>query len=484
VIRRARRVSVWTLIVAAALLAGVAVRVWVLSSPLGTLDADEGIVGLMARHALDGEFSVFYWLSLYGGSQESLLSAAVFAVAGSSVVALKLVPIALFAGAAVLTWLVGRRTVGEPAARVAAALLWVWPPFFVYWTTKERGFYGVGLVCGLTVLWLTLRLRERDSRPDAALVGFAFGFGVWATQQSLLLSVPALAWLAWRRPRAFRLAPYGVGGFVLGALPWLAWNAAHGLRAVFPTAAAAQDSSYGERFVDLFTTVLPTWLGLRLPYTLDWTFGRVVGVGSLVIALVAFGIALVRRPRGLEPLLVCAVLSPFLYAVSTYTYFVAEPRYLVFVSPLPALFVARLLTRPVVAGVVLAAAVAFSVYGLTRIQEQRLFLPRAARDVRVPTDMGPLIRFLEEHGANRVLADYWVAYRLSFESDERVIATSTRFVRYPPHDRLVRRSAYPSRVFVEGQVKERLAREDLLRRGYRRYVVDGFVAYIHDRSPG
>jgi hypothetical protein len=98
--------------------------------------------------------------------------------------------------------------------------------------------------------------------------------------------------------------------------------------------------------------------------------------------------------------------------------------------------------------------------------------------------MGPLIRFLEEHGANRVLADYWVAYRLSFESDERVIATSTRFVRYPPHDRLVRRSAYPSRVFVEGQVKERLARGDLLRRGYRRYVVDGFVAYIHDRSPG
>ena len=81
-------------------------------------------------------------------------------------------------------------------AALAAALLWVWPPFFVYWTTKERGFYGVGLVCGLAVLWLALRLRERDSRLDAALLGFAFGFGVWATQQSLLLSVPALAWLA------------------------------------------------------------------------------------------------------------------------------------------------------------------------------------------------------------------------------------------------------------------------------------------------
>ena len=367
---------------------------------------------------------------------------------------------------------------------MAAALLWVWPPFFVWWTTKARAFYGLGLVCGLAVLWLALRLRDRGSRLDAALLGFAFGFGVWATQQSLLLSVPALVWLAWRRPRTYRLAPLGVLGFVVGALPWLAYNAAHGWDAVVPVAAAAGHRSYGERLVDLFTTVLPTWLGLRLPYTLDWTFGRVVGVVSLGVALAALGIALLRRPRGLEPLLVATVLSPFLYAASTYTCYVAEPRYLVFMAPLPALFVARLLTRPAVAAVVLAAAVGFSVYGLSRIDEQGAFVPLAAKEVRMPPDIGPLIRFLETHRATRVLADYWVAYRLSFESRERIIATSTGFVRYQPHDRLVRRSAYPSRVFVAGQVKELLARAELLPRGYRRYVVDGFVAYIHDRSPG
>lgn len=474
-----RRAPFWTLLAVAAVVAGSIMRAWILASRLGTLEADEAIVGLMARHALDGELSVFYWLSLYGGSQEALLTAAVFAVVGSSVLALKAVPIVLFGAAAVLTWLVGRRTVGEPAARVGAALLWVWPPFFVWWTTKARAFYGLGLVCGLVVFWLALRLRERDSRRDAALLGFAFGFGVWATQQSLLLSVPALLWLAWRRPRAYRLAPLGAMGFAIGALPWLAWNARNGWKAVFPSAVAAEDSSYIERLGDLFTTVLPTWLGLRLPYTLDWVFGRAVGVALLALVLAGFAAALVRRPRALEPLLVAGVLFPFLYAASSYTYYVAEPRYLVFVAPLPALLLGRLLTRPWVAAVALTGAVAFSAYGLTRIEEQGRFLPRAARDVRVPPDMGPLIDFLERRGATRVLADYWVAYRLSFESRERVIATSTRFVRYVPHDRLVRRSAYPSRVFVEGQVKERLARADLLRRGYRRYRVGGFVAYVH-----
>ena len=127
------------------------------------------------------------------------------------------------------------------------------------------------------------------------------------------------------------------------------------------------------------------------PYTLDWTFGRVVGVVSLGVALAALGIALLRRPRWLEPLLVATVLSPFLYAASTYTYYVAEPRYLVSMAPLPALFVARLLTRPAVAAVVLAAAVGFSVYGLSRIDEQGAFVPLAAKEVRMPPVIGPLI---------------------------------------------------------------------------------------------
>jgi hypothetical protein len=79
-----------------------------------------------------------------------------------------------------------------------------------------------------------------------------------------------------------------------------------------------------------------------------------------------------------------------------------------------------------------------------------------------------------------VLADYWIAYRLSFESAERVIATSTGFVRYQPHDRLVRRSAHPARVFVQESTVESRARRDLEAEGYRRLAVDGFVVYVHD----
>jgi hypothetical protein len=466
-------------LVVAAVLAGLALRVWVLASPLGTLDADEAVVGLMARHVLDGDVSVFYWGALYGGSQEALLAAPVFAVAGSSVLALKLVSLAIFAASAVLVWLVGRRTVGEPAARIGAALFWLWPPFLVWWSTKERAFYGSGLVIGLVAVLLALRLRERDSRLDAAGLGLAVGLGVWATLQSWLLALPAIVWLVWRRPAALRLAWLAVPAAVLGAAPWLGWNLRYHWNAVVPESVAGAESTYLGRFWDFFSTVLPTWLGLRIPYSLDWTFGPAVGVALLVVALAGFGYLVVRRPPGLEPLLVLGAAFPFLYAASAYTFLITEPRYLVFLPPVLALLLGWALERRRLAAAGLAIALAVTVIGLRALERQDLFTPEV-HEGGITTDVGPLISRLEREGVDHVFANYWLAYRISFESDERVVATSTGHVRYQPHDREVRADTRAAYVFFTGAPDER---PDLQRQGYRRIREGPFAIYVpHARS--
>ena len=466
------------LILGGAVVLGIAIRIWIFLSPLATLDADEAIVGLMARRALDGHFYALYWLSPYGGTQEVFLAAAAFAVAGSSVAVLKLVSLALFAACAVLVWRIGVRTVGEPAARLGAAVFWVFPAYMVWWTTKARGYYGVGLLCELGVILLALRLRERDSRRDAALLGLALGCGVWATLQFLLGALPALAWLAWRRPRAFRLAWIAVPAFAVGAGPWLLWNAQNGWSAVIPRAAAGEGTTYVERLGNLFTTTLPTWLGVRVPFSLDWLLGPVVGWAVIAVALAGFAFLLVRRPSGLEPLLVIGVAFPFLYAASSFTYFVDEPRYLVYLAPVTTLLLGRALAgrRAAVAG--LTAGLALTVTGLIRMERDGLFQPLAP-DVRIPADIGPLVSVLERESAHRVLADYWIAYRLSFETDERILATSTGFVRDLQADRIVRSASRPAYVFLAGSRTEAAARARLTAGGYRRLLAGGFVVYVH-----
>ena len=460
---------------------GVGLRIWVLASPLGTLDADEAVRGLMARHVLDGEFSVFFWLQAYAGSQDALLTAALFALFGSSTLALKVEPLVLYAIAAVLVWRVGRRVLDEPTARLSAVLFWIWPPFLVWFSTKAL--YGFGLVCSLVVVLLALRLAERSSRIDAAALGLALGLGWWAVAQMMLLLVlPFLVWLAFTRPAVLRLAWISLVGFVVGAAPWLAWNASNDWLSLRLRPETGVESGYFERLVDIFTVILPTWLGLRVPYSLDWLLGRALGATAFVLLAIAFVYALVRwRPR-LRVLLVTVALFPFALALSPFAYYVDTPRYVVAIAPAIALLLGALIARaPTFAVAGIALALILSVAGLARLERDGLHVighPHGG----IPKDISPLIALLEREGANRVLADYWIAYRISFESEERVIATPTGFVRYAPHDELVRGARFPAHVYLPRDPREANARARLEARGYRRVESERFVVYLPPRQ--
>ena len=67
-------------IVVVAVVLGVALRIWLVSSALGPFDSDEAVAGLMGRHMLHGEFFTFYWGQPYGGTQEAALLALLYAV--------------------------------------------------------------------------------------------------------------------------------------------------------------------------------------------------------------------------------------------------------------------------------------------------------------------------------------------------------------------------------------------------------------------
>ena len=146
-------------------------RVWIYRSLLGIPNSDESIVGLMVLHAMHGKLTTFYWGSPYAGPQEVLLSVPVFAVAGVNYLALRVVPIALSAVAAIVVWRVGRRTIGEPGAVAAAGLLWLWPPFNLFQLTQQQSFYAADVFYCALLLLLGLRIVEAaDARNRVGLL--------------------------------------------------------------------------------------------------------------------------------------------------------------------------------------------------------------------------------------------------------------------------------------------------------------------------
>jgi dolichyl-phosphate-mannose-protein mannosyltransferase len=493
--------SRWGVTFALTGVAGIALRIWVYRSALGTPNADEAVVGLMARHVLDGELTTFYWGQAYGGSQEALLTAPVFFIAGSSWLALRMIPIALSAVAALLIWRVGRRTIGEPAALAAAAVFWIWPPFVLYQLVHQQGFYASNVVyCGLLLL-LALRVVERPDRTRVGLFGLVLGLAFWQTAQIVPVAAGVIGWMIWKHARSLRRLWVAVPFAVLGALPWFIWNAAHGWESL-------NMPDYGDKTRSLrllVSPVLPMMVGLRAPFSaellLPAALTYLIYIG--LVAVFVYG-AFRTRHRSSSLLYVVPAVFPFVYVISPKTvYSLGTPRFIVVLGPVLALLLAQMATKYVRAAAILALAGVVSVVSLHRMDDWFRGQPPQVTHAKglgprhvaqwVPRDLGPLVSVLDTLGLDHVYADYWLAYRLDFDTRERVVAVENRFtgltfelgqaipsfqpdVRYRPYDRKVRRARHGF-VFYRQTVGSVPIVAQLERHGYRRYVVDSFVVY-------
>src|SRR5436190_1619044 len=375
---RARRFtpSATLVLVLLAVGVGIALRVFVYVSVLGQTQSDESVLGLMARHALHGQFTTFLWGTPYGGPQEAWLATPIFAVFGSSVAALRVVPIALDIAGVLLIWRVGLRTIGERPALIAAALCWIWPPETMMLAIKEIGFYASNTFYCALVLLLVLRAYERTYASP----------------------------------------------------------------------------------------VLAMALGLRLPAGQAWQAPYGIAALAFIAAVVLFFVgAYFARGRPASLLYAVCLVYPFVMMISPRSYGTIDPHYLSTLMPVFALLVAQLARTVVAAALVLLAAAAIT-FGWVHDSYEKLQTSAPDKST-TPRSIAPLIDTLDDLHVNRVFTDYWIAYRLAFESDERIIAVENKFdrttvrhgvvepgpdpfVRYAEYERLVRASKRPAFVFL------------------------------------
>jgi 4-amino-4-deoxy-L-arabinose transferase-like glycosyltransferase len=459
--------------------AGAVLRGLILTSRFGIADSDEAVSGLVTRHLLDDPTSlpVFIWDSNYAGTLEAVITAIPFALFGSSILSLKLTIVALHVGACVLLWRVGRRVVDERAGVVAGCALWVWPGVFVWWSTKARD-YEVLLVCGLLVLLFALRIIEdpQDKRNWLAL-GAAAGVGWWTNPQIAYLAVPAGLWILMDRPRSIVRAPIALAGFVIGAAPWIIWNLRNGWGSLDSTFEATE--GYLDHLSRFWAEGVPVMLGLRTPYLLRSTV-RVWEV-VLVVLLLGAGLSLlfVRRP-GARYLGVALVAYPLIHALTPVANFTGEARYLYLYGPIVALVVARAVWHPAAVGLAFAVMLAFTVRSLTTIPAGAA---GTASNLPVPAHMGSLIRTLEKEKIDAAIADYWIAYRLTFESRERIIGTGVPSHRHKPFQDFVYNRSRSAWVYVDNSTADQNFTASLRGQGipFRTIKTGGFAVHIPDR---
>ena len=489
----------------ALLLVGLALRLAIVASPLGEIDGDEAVVGLMARHiAFLGERPVFYWGQPYLGSLEAFSAAPLFRVFDSSTFVLKLVPTAYSLGFAAMSAMLARRLFGVGAGLATAAYLALPPAMWAVWSTKARGGYAELLFLGQALLLATPALARSPSRPLAMLWGILAGLAFWTHLLAVVYIVPAVLFLLLARQRRWSAATTGLAllGAVIGMTPLVIENLADGFLTV---AALLQPPDLPvdppAQFVRFFRVGVPVLLGLGQPTTSqamfdqDWLQRPAGHVAIAGFALVLVTGALLTFAPSVRRLVVCgadaaaepallvllAVAVPPAVALTRFGFFVSEPRYalpLYGAVPLLAGALWRVPSR-VSRWTVVGLLLAFNLWSLIST-DPRLWRPEDTPD-STASSRAELVQFLVAGDRHQMYTDYWIGYPIMFETRETVLAyvISGGFNRYVPPADNVQRTPNPAWVFEPGVDAEQAFLQQLAAVGGRAQIANVSVYRVY-----
>ena len=446
---------------------GIVLKLALLAMGSFPFHADEAVVGLMARHILQGRWPAFFYGQAYMGSLDASLVALAFRLIGESVGAIRAVQILLYGGTILTTVWLARSVSANPALPIVAGTLMAVPTVNVtLYTTVSLGGYGEALLIGNLLLLLGLKA----SRPPQRIWLFAVwaglaGLGFWGFGLTLVYSVPSgilLIRTLGRLPgrQALGRAALMIGCGLAGAWPWI-WSVGTRGAAAFvselmgsaivgssPAALLPYLGAHALNFLLFGSTVM---FGLRPPWEIRWLAWPLLPV-AVVFWLAAVGLAAgaLWRDRPLNTtrwllagVAVCVVLGFWL------TPFGADPsgRYFLPLAVPLAICGAELVvwlgrqTSVSLAVAGLAGVVGFNLWGTvdSALRNPPGISTQFSPDTKINADdVRALIPALETLSEQRGYTNYWVAYPLAFLSGEQLIFVPQlpyhRDLRYTPRD--------------------------------------------------
>jgi hypothetical protein len=444
--RRHRRDQIYIAAVAALAVAiGLIFRWWVLRSGNGSTISDEAVTGLVSLDIVHHhDLHIVFPGQQYTLPFESYLMAPVLAITGASDVVLKLVAVLEWA---VSAWLIGRIArlfVSPAAARVVSGLAWIGTGTLLVISTQDLSGYNSGLALSLAAIYLAARgaTRLQPSRWESFAAGLCAGVAIWCHPMFAATTLPALAVTTWFHRRAWRdwWLMTALGGLV-GLGPFLLYNIRYSFPSLhFPD--YGTPSTYSERLQIYAMQTLPRLLGFR-SYEGVWLLGDVIGkvlYGLVLLGAAAGLVRAARHSRAGVVLLTATAATPLFVGLLRPTNYYIDGRYaIVYYGPIvvgitvAAMWVIARLKAPLALAVFVpalwTALVAFPF--AHHLLEGDHATPNA--------DVDAVISVLDHAGIDRVGADYFVAIRIEWRSDERIRTTvvGIPLVRFPRSQALV-----------------------------------------------
>ncbi len=458
------------------LIIALALKIGLLAADAFPFNADEAVVGLMARHILQGRWPAFFYGQAYMGSLDATLVAGAFSLTGVNVVAIRVVQSMLYLGTVGTTILIGRRYLRSRRIGILAGLLMAIPAVNVtLYSTVSLGGYGEALLIGNLTVLLALRINEEPAGRWAYFIwGLLAGLGFWAFGLTLVYTIPTailLGIVLWRfesrrMPRALMV----LLGLMIGALPWITFAISQGLGPLLSElggSAIAVESGLGaagnlaSRVISLVIFGSTVILGLRPPWDINWLALPLAPVVlAFWLAVLLHSIRSIRkRVQSVDLRWLWTGTAVCLFLGFLFTPFGGDPsgRYFLPLAVPMALMGAEFIEK------LRERYGGYLAYGLTGVVLLFNLWGTLQANAESPTGLttqfdavtwidhrydADLIAFLEQQDERRGYSNYWVSYPLAFQSQEEIIFIphlpyhpdfryTKRDDRYPPYTEIV-----------------------------------------------
>jgi 4-amino-4-deoxy-L-arabinose transferase-like glycosyltransferase len=411
------------------------------------IESDEAIVGLMAKRWLEGaSMPIFYYGQHYMGSFEPILVGLMFMLTGVSTVALKIVPyfcsLLLLPALYYLT-----RQVSSRRAGLLAALLYAFSPaVMIIWSSKPRGGFIELLLIGTLSFIFFIKWWQNAQLKALIISALLLGFGWWVNNQIIYYLLPiswyVLTYLISGKNTSFRkrctdllaaIASFFVGSF----LYWL-YNFNENFASLAMFTQSADKTDLWSNFKGLVTIALPVILGSIRPWQSEsWLPGLNIIVFAILITLALTWfvwrldslrkLLIFRADRNClqELLAMHAFCVPMIFALSSFGSFSAEPRYLLplYTSLIPLYAIVLdhfFIKRRVLARFLLAVILLINLGSCYFMGRATPGEPYVYSYQRASKDHSELLTWLKSKNYQAVKTNYWIGYRLAFESNESV----------------------------------------------------------------
>jgi hypothetical protein len=446
-----------------------AARLTILLASQTHVHSDEAIIGLMAKHILEGRYFPFYMYGQpynAGAAWEAYLAAIAFAFFGVSVISLKSCIVGLSLLCLFLFYCMCHALYDQRTA-LLATIVFALTPSLLKWHFQVRGYSWYFL--SIPILTMLFASVESDRAPKQRMLfffGLASGVSIWCLELAIPLVGALLVLLILRRRVSLNNAALGLAGFVLGYLPVIACNLTHHFdnwryllieRPGGGFQSAFRLSTYGRIFLD----EMPKFFG---PDTVLWYYPETPASGYVFYAIALFAVVVAIWPFAKSPSKIIRALrgdlsdhpqkrdfDMLMLTVASFVPYLTTPdgvpSYFFGGSFFLSVLTGRMLERsfssrmalPRLGGAgLLAAILVTGVLVMIKIgrenQIETLSLCNEGKNycmTRIPgADIEGVEHYLREHNATSVWTTISFVYPLLFESGE-TLAVSNAIFEYP-----------------------------------------------------